>query len=93
MSYIKLVITFGSLAGNDFKSIFLVSRQKMVGMEGVSFDAVISQFIAVVFRVICCCLGVYVRLSLLEGTRIPAWQGCTGTLQNLIKTKLDLIPL
>lgn len=33
----------------------------MVGMEGVSFDAVISQFIAAVLRVIYCCLGVYVR--------------------------------
>lgn len=65
----------------------------MVGMEGVSFDAVISQFIAVVLRVIYCCLGVYVRLSLLEGTRIPAWPGYSGTLQNLIKTKHDLIPL
>lgn len=33
----------------------------MVGMEGGSFDAVISQFIAAVLRVIYCCLGVYVR--------------------------------
>lgn len=62
----------------------------MVGMEGVSFDAVISQFIAAVLRVIYCCLGVYVSLSLLEGTRVPASFSTQAHYKTLSKQNLIL---